>query len=181
MAREIVVSENRMFARLGNEDDFLDDEDYAYRKERQAKIQNRKLAAVSYDTAVRASKIAGTGALQPVLKDRPPQAQSLKRTTMLSMQTSAKADERLTEIFHSTIDEFKRQLYEQKQEAMLGRVNKNYNDGKNAKNKNDTSGKKGKASAEKNKPKKVVKQGQLQTVKKGKTQANFKKNKNSSN
>ena len=100
---------------------------------------------------------------------------------MLSMQTSAKADERLTEIFHSTIDEFKRQLYEQKQEAMLGRVNKNYNDEKNTKNKNDTSGKKGKASAEKNKPKKIVKQGQLQTVKKGKTQANIKKNKNSSN
>ena len=67
---------------------------------------------------------------------------------------------------------------------MLSRVNKNYNDGKKAvgkNNKNDTSGKKGRASGEKNKPKKVIKLGQLQTVKKGKTQANFKKNKNSSN
>ena len=55
---------------------------------------------------------------------------------------------------------------------MLGRVNKNYSDGKNAGakgNKNDASGKKGKASAEKNKPKKVVKHGQLHIVKKGKS------------
>ena len=38
VAREIVVSENRMFARPGIEDDFLDDDDYAYKKERNAKI-----------------------------------------------------------------------------------------------------------------------------------------------
>ena len=73
VAHEIAVAQNPMFGRgVGVEDDFLDDDDYAYKKERQAKIQNRKLTAVSYDTAMRTSKIVGKGSnLQPVLKDRP--------------------------------------------------------------------------------------------------------------
>ena len=71
----------------GVEDDFLDDDDYAYKKERQAKIQNRKLTAVSYDTAMRTSKIAGKGSkLQPVLKERPSaQASNLTRTALLNL------------------------------------------------------------------------------------------------
>ena len=59
-------TENFMFGggrRAGGEDDddeFLDDDDYAFKKERKAKIQNRKMKAVSYDTAIRKSKVAGS-------------------------------------------------------------------------------------------------------------------------
>ena len=87
------------------------------------------MAAVSYDTATRKSKVAGSS-VEPVLKGRPNPAPALTRTTLLNLQSSAKADLRLTEMYQTTIDEFKKKLYEQKQEIVLSRINNQFKDSK---------------------------------------------------
>ena len=72
-----------MFGRsAAYEDDDLvyDDDDYAYRQERKNKMQNRKMMALSYDTATRPSKIAGSGELKPILREHNrPENKSLTR------------------------------------------------------------------------------------------------------
>ena len=106
----------------GDDAAYFDDDDYAYRRQRKAKMHSRKMTAISYDTAKRKSKVVGNP-LQPVLaeKGRPP-SQSMTRAKRLALQSSAKADLQLAEMYQNTVDEFKRKLTEQKNEAMLQRV-----------------------------------------------------------
>ena len=54
-----------MFAR----DSYLDDDDYAYKKQRKAQIESRKLTALSYDTSARVSNFLQSS-LQPILQER---------------------------------------------------------------------------------------------------------------
>ena len=67
---ELLANQNPMFGRRGQENSFFDDDDYAYQKELKAKVHNRKMAALSYDTASYKSKVAGNQMLQPVLKEQ---------------------------------------------------------------------------------------------------------------
>lgn len=51
-----------------NEDEFYDDDDYAYNRQRKAKENDRKLKALSYDTGrCKKSKII-TNPLEPILR-----------------------------------------------------------------------------------------------------------------
>ncbi len=55
------ATQNLMFGGEGfDQDTFYDDEDYAFREQRRARKENRKLTALSYDTAMRKSKVAGS-------------------------------------------------------------------------------------------------------------------------
>ena len=90
LPHEMAMNQNLMF---GRNDEAFDDDDYAYQKQRRAKMQSRKLTALSYDTAKRPSKVAGND-ITPILKEkgRPPLTQSVTRATRLALQSSAKAD-----------------------------------------------------------------------------------------
>ena len=90
------VNQNLIFGGEGAEQDtYYDDDDYAYKEQRRAKRDNRKLTALSYDTAMRKSKVAGS-AIQPILleKGRSPQ-KSPSRITRMNLKSSAQADEKL--------------------------------------------------------------------------------------
>ena len=119
MEHDIAVSQNYMFA----EDVSYEDDDYAYNKQRRAKMESRKLTALVYDTSKHVRKVA-QNSLQPILKEKGRAATlSLSRATKLFLQDSAKADLRLTELYRTTIEEFKKKLSDQKHEAMLSRIN----------------------------------------------------------
>ena len=62
----MMANQNMMFGC----NSYYDDDDYAYQKEHKIKMQNRKMTALSYDTAVRTSKVAGNSQLQPILREQ---------------------------------------------------------------------------------------------------------------
>ena len=50
-----------MFGDGADEGSFYDDDDYAFKQQRRAKMQERKLTALSYDTATRPSQVTKDG------------------------------------------------------------------------------------------------------------------------
>ena len=122
------ANQNMMFGGEGaDQDTYYDDDDYAFKKQRRAIQENRKLTALSYDSAVRTSKVGKGSSIQPILQEKGrPAPKSPGRAARFTLQSSAQADQKLTEMYHNTIDEFKKKLYESKQDDMLSRINEKF-------------------------------------------------------